>query len=99
MMQLRNTAGKIRMLYHTFFSYAIYKKVRPAVVVMRKNGYGLNGALLMRRVVLPMEICHLEGVFSSPFIYIVPVLACRSDPDLFGRIRIRTSGTGSGSWP
>jgi hypothetical protein len=23
----------------------------------------------------------------------------RSDPDLFGRIRIRTSGTGSGAWP
>jgi hypothetical protein len=41
-----------------------------------------------------------DGVFTPQRpSYPVMRIRIRSDPDLFGRIRIRTSGTGSGSWP
>jgi hypothetical protein len=36
---------------------------------------------------------------ADPSLTLQSVLRIRSDPDLFGRILIPTSGTGSGSWP
>jgi hypothetical protein len=40
-----------------------------------------------------------KNLNAAPVLSLQSVLRIQLDPDLFGRIRIRTSGTGSGSWP